>query len=204
VQTTLYFYGGAGLVTGSNFLLESGDTRLMVDCGLFQGREAFETENWKPFPYDSASISHLIITHAHIDHIGRIPKLVREGFKGTIISTTATKALAEPLLLDSLELLTSHAQRHHHDILYDRNDIAKAMHLWRGVAYHEPSVLPDGFGVEFFDAGHILGSAMVRISRKERSIVFSGDLGGGNSPLLKEIEAPPSALAVNEYNLQWC
>ncbi|MDO8548126.1 MAG: MBL fold metallo-hydrolase [bacterium] len=189
-QSTIYFYGGAGSVTGSHFLLDTGGAKLLVDCGLFQGREAAEETNWSEFPYDPKEIQYLINTHAHIDHIGRIPLLVKRGFKDKIISTEATKAIAEPLLLDSMELLAHVARQSGREPLYDEKDIAVAMKLWEGHAYHEKISLPDGITLEFLNSGHILGSAMVKFSREGKSIVFTGDLGGGNSPLLKESEIP--------------
>lgn len=198
MQTTLYFHGGAGGVTGSNFLLRSNPeqgrgTTILVDCGLFQGKHSCEEENWKPFSYNPIDISYLIVTHAHIDHIGRIPKLVHEGFRGRIIGTEATKALAEPMLLDSVELLESEANRHGHEPLYGAADVAAAMEYWEGVPYHKTLDLNDGFTLELYDAGHILGSALIRISRAGKAIVFTGDLGGGNSPLLAPVEYPGGA-----------
>jgi metallo-beta-lactamase family protein len=190
MKSTIYFYGGAGKVTGSNFLLDTGGTKLLIDCGLTQGRHSAEEDNWAIFPYNPADIPFLIITHAHIDHIGRIPKLVKDGFKGKIISTEATKALAEPLLLDSQELLQHEAEKHGKPILYDEHDIARTMKLWEGVGYHNTIPLEDGVSLELLDAGHILGSAMVRLSRGDKKIVFTGDLGGGNSPLLAPHEEP--------------
>ena len=182
--TTLHFFGGAGTVTGSNFLLESGADKILVDCGLFQGKHASEEANWAPLPYDPASIPFLIVTHAHVDHIGRIPRLVRLGFRGKILSTEATKALAGPLLLDSMELLQGEAARHNHELLYEKKDVERALSLWEVTSYHKPQELPGGFTLEFLDAGHILGAAMVRLTRGGRSIVLTGDLGGGNSPLI--------------------
>lgn len=171
-------------MTGANFLLESGETKFLVDCGLAQGRHNAEAENWEAFAYDPASIPLLIVTHAHIDHIGRIPKLVRDGFKGKIISTEVTKALAEPLLLDSMELLAHDATKHGREQLYDEKDIHAALALWEGMPYHEKREIDGGFSIEFLDAGHILGSAMVKVTRGDKVMVFTGDLGGGNSPLL--------------------
>lgn len=169
-------------MTGSNFLLDTKGTKLLVDCGLVQGLG--EEKNWEPFPYDPKSISHLIVSHAHLDHIGRIPRLVREGFKGEIISTKATMALAEPLLLDAMEILGAAAERKGRDALFEEDDVVRAMSLWKGVGYEEKIALPDGITLQLFDAGHILGSAMIRFEREGRSIIFTGDLGGGNSPLL--------------------
>ncbi|TSC69475.1 MAG: metallo-beta-lactamase family protein [Parcubacteria group bacterium Gr01-1014_56] len=186
--STIYFYGGAGTVTGSNFLVDIGDTKILIDCGLSQGRHNAEEINWGPFPYEPGSIPFLFVTHAHIDHIGKIPKLVKDGFKGRIISTEATRALAEPLLLDSQELLAHDARKHNHEMLYDEHDIARAMELWEGVGYHQKVDLPSDCTAEFINSGHILGSALVRFERGGKNLVFTGDLGGGNSPLLPHAE----------------
>ena len=196
-QTTIYFYGGAGSVTGSHFLLDTspaggqaGGAKLLIDCGLFQGGREVEDGNWAEFPYDPKDIDVLINTHAHIDHIGRIPFLVKRGFKGKIISTEATKAIAEPLLLDSMELLAHVAHRTGREQLYNDKDVADAMKLWEGHVYNEKISLPDGVTLELINSGHILGSAMAKFTREGKSIVFTGDLGGGNSPLLMEAEVP--------------
>ncbi len=154
----------------------------MVDCGLMQGMG--EEKNWEPFAYDPKDISHLIVTHAHLDHIGRIPRLVKMGFTGKIISTSATLAIAGPILLDAMEILGRAAEKHGRDALFDEHDVQKALSLWSGVEYLEKTALPDSVTLELLDAGHILGSAMARLTRGERNIVFTGDLGGGNSPLL--------------------
>jgi metallo-beta-lactamase family protein len=184
MNTTLHFFGGAGTVTGSNFLLQSEKAKILIDCGLFQSAHACEETNWSVFPYDPKSLDILLVSHAHIDHIGRIPRLVKEGFAGKIYSTEATKALAEPLLLDSMELLRSEAHRCGREPLYTQEDVERALSLWQTLTYHEPLAGPDEFSIEFLNAGHILGSAMVRITRNGKSLLVSGDLGGGNSPLL--------------------
>ena len=176
------------MVTGSNFLLESEGVRILVDCGLVQGKHTAEADNWEKFPYDPKGIDFLIVTHSHIDHIGKIPKLVKDGFRGKIISTKATKALAEPMLLDSMELLLHDAHKHGRESLYDEKDISQALGLWGTVPYHERVELKDAISVEFLEAGHILGSAMLRFTRDDKTIVFTGDLGGGNSPLLSLAE----------------
>jgi len=198
MQSTLQFYGGTGTVTGSNFLLrsnpdQSGGTKvnILVDCGLTQGKHTAELDNWAAFPYEPASVQYLVVTHAHIDHIGRIPKLVKDGFRGKIISTKATMSLVEPLLLDSMELLAHDARKHGRLPLYDTGDITNAMGLWEGIGYHQKVALPGNFVLEFFDAGHILGSAMAVFTREGNSIAFTGDLGGGNSPLLPPVEEIP-------------
>ncbi len=190
MQSTITFYGGAGSVTGSNFLLDTGGTNILVDCGLFQGKHSFENSNWDPFPFNPSEISFLINTHAHIDHIGRIPKLVRDGFRGPIISTEATQALAEPLLLDALNLSRHESEVRGLPPLYEEKDIAQAMSQWQGVSYGEKKELADGVSVELLDAGHILGSAIARFSRGGEVVAFTGDLGGGNSPLLAPVTIP--------------
>lgn len=189
-KSTVYFFGGAGTVTGSNFLLDGGNSKFLIDCGLFQGEHSFDDANWQPFPFDPSSITHLINTHAHIDHIGRIPKLVKDGYKGRILSTEATKALAGPMLMDAMELSRKTAEKIGKDPLYDEHDIAQALSQWDTVPYHKPVELSDGFIVELLDSGHILGSAMAKFTRNGKSIVFTGDLGGGNSPLLPLCENP--------------
>lgn len=187
MKSTLYFHGGAGGVTGANFLLEDTSTPgkgILVDCGLFQGTSYAEEANYAPFPYEPSSISHLLITHAHIDHIGRIPKLVKAGFRGVIISTEATRALAEPLLLDSEALLAREAHDDGHAPLYGKEDVAEALSLWSGVPYGEEIVLPNSYTARFLNAGHILGSAMIELSRGNKRIVFTGDLGNDHSLLV--------------------
>ncbi|HEX8994368.1 MAG TPA: MBL fold metallo-hydrolase, partial [Candidatus Paceibacterota bacterium] len=180
MKSQLTFCGGAGSVTGANFLLKSGDLSLLVDCGMEQGGELTDLNNWKPFPYDPSSIDVLIVTHAHIDHIGRIPKLVRDGFRGAIYSTEATRAIAEPLLEDSAGLLEHIARHNDKPILYTKEDIVAAMKLWHGIPYHQTHALKADFSFELIDAGHILGSAMVKLVRNGRTIIFTGDLGSAS------------------------
>jgi metallo-beta-lactamase family protein len=197
MQSAIHFYGGAGTVTGSNFLLDVGDKKFLIDCGLLQTEHTCEDSNWNPFPFEPSEISALIVTHAHIDHIGRVPLLVKRGFKGPVISTEATKAIAEPLLLDSMELLEAEARRCHNAVLYEEKDIEQAMRQWEVLRYHEPRELGSGVTLTFLNSGHILGSAMALLRRgfagQARSIVFTGDLGGGNSPLLPPCEVPEAA-----------
>lgn len=197
MQSLLYFYGGAGSVTGANFLLEDaaapGKDGVLIDCGLFQGSVYAEQANERPFPYAPESILYLLVTHAHIDHIGRIPKLVRDGFRGTIISTEATRALAEPLLLDSQALLAREAQDDGRELLYSPADVQAALALWRGVPYEETINLPHGYAARFHDAGHILGSAMIEITRGGRRIVFTGDLGNDHSLLVGPVATVENA-----------
>ncbi|HEY4510759.1 MAG TPA: MBL fold metallo-hydrolase [Candidatus Paceibacterota bacterium] len=184
-KSTLSFYGGADSVTGANFLLSSGDARILIDCGLFQGGASLEGQNYEPFPYDPSFIPTLLITHAHIDHIGRIPKLVHDGFRGEIISTEATRALSVHLLHDALELLERDAAGRGIVPLYTAEDLARAESLWRGVPYETPLALQAGITARFLDAGHILGSAMIEFSRAGKKFVATGDLGNDASDLVE-------------------
>ncbi len=180
------------MVTGSNYLLESGDTKILIDCGLFQGSHFCDELNFEDFRYDPKSITALIVTHGHIDHIGRVPKLVRDGFHGDIFSTPPTKDFAESLLLDSEHVLRTEAERMNKPPLYEINDVSEAMKLWKKITYHEKfSVGP--FQIEFYDAGHILGSAFVVIEAEGKRIVFSGDIGNPQMPFIRDLEMIESA-----------
>ncbi len=187
MKVTLSFCGGAGSVTGANFLLEGAQTKLLVDCGLVQGERFAAAANREPFPFDPASVHFLCVTHAHIDHIGRIPQLVRAGFKGRIMSTQETRELAALMFPDALTVMRAENKD---DLLYDEQDIAAALALWETVAYHEKKSVGE-FEILLRDAGHILGSAMIEMRRggAARSIVFTGDLGNSPSPLLPNTEA---------------
>lgn len=190
-QVKLTFYGGADAVTGSNFMLEfHGDYQLLVDCGLTQGSDLLEERNWVAFKYNPALVSDLIITHAHMDHIGLIGKLVAEGFEGTIYSTIETKALAKVMLEDGLKIMQYHAKKRDISPLWTRGDIEKAFKNWKTKGYHQGFTLnQNSISIEFYDAGHILGSAMARITYNNKSITFTGDLGNTPSPLLKNTES---------------
>jgi metallo-beta-lactamase family protein len=188
----LTFYGGTGEATGSNYVLESNGTQIMIDCGLHQGGHYADSENFEPFAYDPKEITAVFITHSHLDHIGRLPSLVKAGFHGTIYSTPATKDFAEVMLLDSEHLLASEAEREAKPPLYNEDDIKSVMQLWHGIEYHAPMNV-GGFKIELYDAGHILGSAIVHIEVEGKTIVFSGDLGNTPAPIIKPTEKIPSA-----------
>lgn len=188
MKSIITFHGGAGSVTGANFLLEDaampGISSILIDCGLFQGGPDAEARNYAALAYGPATVAHLLVTHAHIDHIGRIPRLVKEGFKGAIISTEATRALAEPLLYDSQALLERAAHEDGREPLYAKEDVAAALALWRGVPYEASQELSHGYTARFVDAGHILGSAMIEVVREGKKALFTGDLGNDQSLLV--------------------
>ena len=183
----LTFCGGAGSVTGANFLLEAEGKKILVDCGLTQGLKLADDINWDPFSYDPKEIDMLFITHAHVDHIGRIPKLIKEGFRGKIYSTLPTKALTLPMLEDTMGILDKNKD---YDLasIYNEENIKIAFSLWLGFPYHEEIKISENFSVSFLDAGHVLGSAMVQFLLHDKKIVFTGDLGNSPSMLLKDTE----------------
>jgi len=189
-KSKLSFLGGAGTVTGSNFLLEDekADVKILVDCGFFQGCKVCDDKNREDFPYDPSSIDYLFITHAHIDHIGRIPKLVKDGFRGKIYSTIPTMQIAEIMLTDSMGILEKEAKQDKLPPIYTEEDVKQAMRLWEGVSYYKPINIQGGFQATFKDAGHILGSSMVILERDGRKIVFTGDLGNSPAPLLRDTD----------------
>lgn len=189
----LGFYGGVGSVTGANFYLDTGKAKFLVDCGMVQGDRFAEELNQKPFPYDPKTIDVLLVTHAHSDHIGRIPKLVKEGFKGKIYSTEPTKALSAVMLRDAFEVMLFEEKHQGTPRLYDPEDIDMALSLWETTDYGKSLSLPDDFTADWYDAGHILGSSFIKLTREGRSIVFSGDIGNSPQPLLNAPNVPKGA-----------
>lgn len=189
------FLGASKIVTGSCYLLKFGNMKILVDCGLYQGESYCEDLNFKPFEYDPKEISAILVTHAHIDHIGRIPQLYRNGFVGKIYSTPPTKDFAEILLLDSEHILRKEAEEKGKEPLYGVNDVLDVMNLWETVPYHERIKInthscgtAPGCEVEFYDAGHVLGSSSIVIRADGKQVVFSGDLGNIDTPFLKPTE----------------
>lgn len=183
-MSTLGFYGGVGNVTGANFMLDTGKAAFLVDCGLVQGDRFVQAANADPFPYEPRDIDVLLVTHAHADHIGRIPKLVKDGFQGIIYSTNPTRDLTNIMLRDALKVMAFEHERYGTAVLYDEGHVNAALALWKTVDYDEKFTLPDGISAYYTDAGHILGSGMINLERNGRKLVFTGDIGNVPQPLL--------------------
>ena len=184
MSSTIGFYGGVGSVTGANFMLDTGKTAILVDCGLVQGSDFAGESNAAKFVYNPAEVDVLLVTHAHADHIGRIPKLVRDGFKGVIYSTEPTKLLARYMFDDALKIMQMEAVRDNRETLYGGEDIEMALSLWKTKPYKVSFDVGDGVTASLHDAGHILGSAMVALERAGKKIIFTGDLGNVPQPLV--------------------
>ena len=199
----LAFLGAAGTVTGSRYLVEHGGARYLVDCGLFQGLKALRLRNWEPFPVAPASIEAVILTHAHIDHSGYLPVLVKNGFRGKVYCSAATQALCEILLPDAAWLQEEQARfanrhgfsRHKPALpLFTREDAALALKLFQPVPWHRPTPL-GSLSLELHRAGHILGASIVVLAAAGRRLGFSGDLGRPNDPVRR---APETIEAVDD------
>ena len=192
------FLGAAKTVTGSNFLVEAAGKKFLVDCGMYQGKITEELENSDPFIYDVSQIDFMLLTHAHIDHSGRIPKLYNEGYRNPVYATKATCDLCEIMLPDSghiqeVEIEWKNRKRMREGLdplppLYTAEDAYKTLEIFRPVQYDDIVEIDDNISVRFNDAGHMLGSAIIEIwvteDGKTTKAVFTGDLGNNDLPLL--------------------
>ena len=200
----IVFLGAAGTVTGSKYLLEVAGQRLLIDCGLFQGFKQLRLRNWEPLPVPPQTIDTVILTHAHLDHSGYIPLLVRNGFKGRVLCTAATRDLCGILLPDAGHLEEQDAafanrhgfSRHRPALpLYTEADAKAALPRLNAIDYGSDFDLGGGLSLNFDFAGHILGAAIVTISYQDGTVVFSGDLGRKDDPVMR----PPTALRRADY-----
>lgn len=202
MEIKLTFLGAAQSVTGSRYVVECDNSKFLVDCGLYQERE-LKGRNWEPFPLPPETLDAVLLTHAHIDHCGLLPKLVREGFRGRIYCTTATAEVTEITLLDAAKLNTEDAElkRKRHESerrkgpypeipLYTIDDVTSTLPLFSTIRYGETVEIGKGVTATFCDAGHVLGSAMIKVrfhqNEIERTAIFSGDVGSWGKPILQD------------------
>ncbi len=190
-EVTIAFLGAAETVTGSRFLVSDGDKRILIDCGMFQGESEIADKNKESFRIDEGSIDAILLTHAHLDHCGYIPALVKNGFAGAIFSTKYTAKVAEVVLYDSAHI---QMQNFSDNPLYAQKDVISAMNLFRVIEIrHRIEILP-GIFATFYPSGHILGSTFVTLEIGGKRLLFTGDLGRGNHPLLAGPDAPPPGI----------
>jgi len=203
------FVGATRMVTGSCFYIQSNDTHLLVDCGFFQGSKEDEKRNEEPFPFNPADIQYLLLTHAHLDHSGLIPRLVKKGFRGKILTTKATVELCNMMLLDSAHIQERDAEWENKkrmragrpliQPLYTTDETTNSLAYFQGTAYNETVSLANNLKVRFQDAGHILGSAILELwikeGAEEKKLVFSGDLGQKDLPIVKN----PTSIEEGDY-----
>ena len=198
-----------GNVTGSRHIVHTEHARILLDCGLFQGRRSETIERNRDLGFRARDIDVMVLSHAHIDHSGALPRLYRQGFRGSIYCTPATRDLCAAMLEDSAEIQAQDAANINRKIekngadmqpvepLYDQKDVVGTLELMVSVPYHRPQQIADGVTLTYYDAGHVLGSAMVALDvdvvGEQRRLVFSGDLGRRNMPLLRDPEVPPGA-----------
>jgi len=211
MKASLRFLGANRQVTGSCYLVEAAGLRILIDCGMFQERDLLE-RNWKPKPVDPSRIDCLLLTHAHLDHVGLIPRLARDGFEARILATAPTVELAEVVLRDSAQIQVEDAaikaKRHarerrtgpHPSVpLYTPRDVEAVLPLFRGTSFRTPIPLGDRISARFLEAGHILGAASIELTVREngasRRIVFSGDVGPPGAPIV------PDAASVEEADV---
>lgn len=209
----LNFFGAAKNVTGSCYFIETNGVRLLVDCGLYQERD-LKPRNWADFPVPPATIDAVLLTHAHLDHCGRLPKLVKEGFKGKIFATSATSDIANIIMLDSAHIQEEdikHKMKRHersgkkspfpYEPLYTTEDAEKANSLFEKAGYDTPIPIGEGITAEFREAGHVFGSASIKLTVEQggetRTILFSGDVGRWDLPIMKD----PSQFGQADYVL---
>lgn len=201
MSTSIRFLGAIHTVTGSRFLIESNESRILVDSGLFQGTREIKAKNWEPFPTDVSQIDALVLTHAHLDHCGAIPLIVKQGFRGPIFATEFTMKLAEVILRDSARIQTEDAKyaakkgySSHKEpkALYEEEDVEAALKLFKIVEFHTEQQVAPGVTATWYPSGHILGSAFVTINANGKNLLFTGDMGRPSHPVLVSPDGRPN------------
>lgn len=199
-NVSISFLGATETVTGSRFLISDGNTQILVDAGLFQGTREIKDKNWEPFPVEPSSIDAIVLTHAHLDHSGYLPLLVKQGFSGDIYCTEYTAKLASVILQDSARIQVEDAKfarkkgysRHKNpQALYDEDDALQTIKLFKICKFRQPIDIENKATVEFFHAGHILGSAFVTLDFSKKKFLFTGDLGRPAHPILTSADEFP-------------
>jgi metallo-beta-lactamase family protein len=189
----LSFHGAVHEVTGSCILLnvkdaDGVDRQFLFDCGMFQGEKETTEMNLQPFGFDPKAIDAVFVTHPHADHTGRLPKLINEGYTGPITMTRPCRALTQIVLEDAYHIMTENAERSGYPVLYNREDLDHLFTRCTGVNYHEEILAAPGITVMFHDAGHVLGSAYISVEAEGKHVIFSGDIGNDDVPILPDTE----------------
>src|SRR5687767_8209577 len=202
MSVTLTFLGAARTVTGSKYLLDTGTAKVLIDGGLFQGLKELRERNWQDLPFRPSELAAVVLTHAHLDHCGYLPRLVKQGFSGRIFCTAGTRDLCRIVLPDSGRIQeedAANANRHGYSRhapalpLYGEADAFRAVSLLQPVGYERPVPVAEGIEVEFLSAGHLLGSAYARVRTEGLTILFGGDLGRYSRPVLPDPVRVPLA-----------
>ncbi|MCX6739883.1 MAG: MBL fold metallo-hydrolase [Candidatus Parcubacteria bacterium] len=195
----LHFFGGAKVVTGANYLIETGQNKILVDCGIFQGSPELTELNYLKFPFNPSKVSCVFVTHSHLDHCGRVARLIKYGFRGKIICTPPTRDLMAVALADAVRLLQEEAKQKNLEPLYGEDHLKKMLKMINVYDYHKKIKINDSLTFRFNDAGHILGSSIIELWLNEnnlcRKLVFTGDLGNPPTPLLN----PPDTVTDTDY-----
>lgn len=193
----VHFFGAAREVTGTCYMIETGSHKVLVDCGIFQGGEHDGSRNDLPFPFKPSEIDAVFLTHPHMDHVGRVPLLVKRGYRGPIFSTFPAADLAQLLWKDMLSVMQDAKKREHVEPLYDERDVARAAERLEPVEYDaKVGICAGAVGATFHDAGHVLGSAFIEFRIEGKTIVFSGDLGNDDVPILRKTARLPKCDAL--------